>query len=149
MKKNSPMWVSFLWYSSGNNIRTLIEHFYNITNRFFEPAILQNLITLRRFILCSNHSLHKTFFYHLYKIYKDVALLQALLNHSSPSITLRYIGISQDNIDESFLVSDDEGTTFSADRNISILVGDIAPQSKARINILIKCLQIVKYYKHN
>ena len=51
--------------------------------------------------LCSNHSLRKTFSYHLYKTYKDVALLQELLNHSSPSITLRYIGISQDNIDES------------------------------------------------
>ena len=38
------------WYSSGNNIRTLAEHFYNITNKFFEPTILQNLITLRKVV---------------------------------------------------------------------------------------------------
>ena len=46
------------------------------------------------------HTLRKTFSYHHYKVYKDVAILQYLLNHSSPSITLRYIGISQDNVEE-------------------------------------------------
>ena len=45
------------------------------------------------------HSLRKTFGYHLYKKTKDVALLQNILNHSSPAITLRYIGINQDIID--------------------------------------------------
>ena len=53
------------------------------------------------------HSLRKTFGYHLYKKTKDVALLQNILNHSSPNITLRYIGINQDIIDsqlESFFL---------------------------------------------
>ncbi len=45
------------------------------------------------------HTLRKTFAYHFYKEKKDIALLQSLLNHSSPSITLRYIGINQDIID--------------------------------------------------
>lgn len=45
------------------------------------------------------HTLRKTFGYHFYKQYKDVALLQRMFNHSSPSITLRYIGISQDEMD--------------------------------------------------
>ncbi len=45
------------------------------------------------------HSLRKTFGYHLYKRTKDVALLQNILNHSNPNITLRYIGITQDIID--------------------------------------------------
>lgn len=49
------------------------------------------------------HTLRKTFSYHHYQTYKDVAMLQYLLNHSSPSITLRYIGITQDNIEESLL----------------------------------------------
>lgn len=49
------------------------------------------------------HTLRKSFGYHFYQKYKDVALLQKIFNHSSPSITLRYIGIDQDMIDESLL----------------------------------------------
>jgi len=48
------------------------------------------------------HTLRKTFGYHHYQKYKDVALLQKIFNHSSPQITLRYIGIEQDQIDESY-----------------------------------------------
>ena len=46
------------------------------------------------------HTLRKTFGYHFYQRTKDVALLQKVFNHSSPSITLRYIGIDQDVIDK-------------------------------------------------
>ncbi len=46
------------------------------------------------------HTLRKTFGYHFYKQTKDVALLQEILNHSSPKITLRYIGINQDQMDK-------------------------------------------------
>jgi len=45
------------------------------------------------------HTLRKTFGYHFYNEKKDIALLQSILNHSAPSITLRYIGINQDIID--------------------------------------------------
>jgi len=45
------------------------------------------------------HTLRKTFGYHFYQKTKDVALLQNIFNHSSPSVTLRYIGINQDIID--------------------------------------------------
>ena len=48
------------------------------------------------------HTMRKSFGYHFYKKYNDVALLQKILNHSSPSITLRYIGIEQDEIDFSY-----------------------------------------------
>lgn len=48
------------------------------------------------------HTLRKTFGYHHYRKFKDVALLQKIFNHSSPQITLRYIGIEQDQIDESY-----------------------------------------------
>ena len=48
------------------------------------------------------HTLRKTFGYHHYKKFKDVAILQKIFNHSSPSITLRYIGIEQDEIFESY-----------------------------------------------
>jgi integrase len=42
------------------------------------------------------HTLRKTFGYHFYQKYKDVAMLQDLFNHSSPAVTLRYIGINDD-----------------------------------------------------
>lgn len=44
-------------------------------------------------------TLRKTFGYWHYKQYKDIALLQSYFNHSSPSITLKYIGIKSDIID--------------------------------------------------
>lgn len=45
------------------------------------------------------HTMRKTFGYHFYQKTKDVALLQGLFQHSAPSVTLRYIGISQDIMD--------------------------------------------------
>lgn len=47
------------------------------------------------------HSMRKTFGYHYYKKTNDIALLMQLFNHSSQSVTLRYIGINQDVINES------------------------------------------------
>lgn len=48
------------------------------------------------------HTMRKTFGYHHYQKFKDVAMLQKIFNHSSPMVTLRYIGIEQDQIDESY-----------------------------------------------
>lgn len=48
------------------------------------------------------HTMRKTFGYHHYKKFNDVVLLQKILNHSAPSITLRYIGITQEEIDISY-----------------------------------------------
>ena len=48
------------------------------------------------------HTMRKTFGYHHYRKYKDVAMLQKIFNHSSPQITLRYIGIEQDQISKSY-----------------------------------------------
>ena len=48
------------------------------------------------------HTMRKTFGYHHYKKFKDIAILQKIFNHSSPQVTLRYIGIEQDQIDESY-----------------------------------------------
>lgn len=44
------------------------------------------------------HTLRKTFGYHFYKKYKDVAMLQKIFNHSSPRITMRYIGIEDEEV---------------------------------------------------
>ena len=49
------------------------------------------------------HTLRKTFGYHLYK--KGVALeyIQKMLNHSSPAVTLRYIGITQEQLNDIYV----------------------------------------------
>lgn len=47
------------------------------------------------------HTMRKTFGYWHYKQYHDIAMLQEIFNHSAPSITLRYIGITDDMKDES------------------------------------------------
>ena len=52
------------------------------------------------------HTLRKTFGYHAYKNGYDIEIIQKLFNHSSPSITLRYIGITQDNLDDVYLSLD-------------------------------------------
>lgn len=46
------------------------------------------------------HSMRKTFGYHFYQQTKDVAILQEIFNHSSPDITLKYIGVNQDGMDK-------------------------------------------------
>ena len=49
------------------------------------------------------HTMRKTFGYHHYKKYRDVAILQKIFNHSSPSTTLRYIGIDEESIYKSYM----------------------------------------------
>ena len=48
------------------------------------------------------HTLRKTFGYHHYRKFKDIAMLQKIFNHSNSDITLKYIGIEQDEIDFSY-----------------------------------------------
>ena len=45
------------------------------------------------------HTMRKTFGYWHYKQFKDVAELQMILNHSHPRITLDYIGITDEQIE--------------------------------------------------
>lgn len=49
------------------------------------------------------HTLRKTFGYHAYKAGYDLSQIQKLLNHSSPGVTLRYIGITQEQLDEIYM----------------------------------------------
>jgi len=53
--------------------------------------------------LISNHSLRKSFSFALYEAGVDITRIQALLNHSSPKETLRYIGITQSENDQIYL----------------------------------------------
>lgn len=74
----------------GNKPITRVQA-YRILNGVAEKVGLDEIGT---------HTLRKTFGYHFYKKTKDVALLQDIFNHSAPSVTLRYIGINQDVMDQ-------------------------------------------------
>ena len=76
----------------GNRLER-VAAYYIIRNACEEAKIQERVGT---------HTMRKTFGYHHYQKFKDVAMLQKIFNHSSPQITLRYIGIEQDQIDESY-----------------------------------------------
>lgn len=78
---------------NGTNEHITRNRAYTILNNAAKKCGLDNIGT---------HTLKKTFGYWLYKQTHDIALLQQLYNHSSPSITLRYIGINQDILDNAY-----------------------------------------------
>lgn len=79
------------------------SRFHNRMDRFTAYRIIKAACKeIRLEEKVGTHTLRKTFGYHHYKKFKDVAMLQKIFNHSSPQITLRYIGIEQDQIDESY-----------------------------------------------
>ena len=47
--------------------------------------------------------MRKTFGYHAYKKGMDITVIQKLLNHSSTAVTLSYIGITRDDLDNVYL----------------------------------------------
>jgi integrase len=50
------------------------------------------------------HSMRKTFGYHAFRQSGgNLALIQRLLNHSSPGVTLRYIGISNEDLERAYM----------------------------------------------
>jgi len=49
------------------------------------------------------HTLRKTFGYHARMRGTPIEKLQKIFNHSSPSITMRYIGITQEELDNVYL----------------------------------------------
>jgi len=62
--------------------------------------ILSNAADFIGYDYVGTHTMRKTFGYHHYKQFKDVAILQEIFNHSAPSITKRYIGIREDEIND-------------------------------------------------
>ena len=78
----------------GENKAITTVQAYRIINRAAKRIKLEEIGT---------HTMRKTFGYWHYRQYKDIAILQEIFNHSSPSVTLVYIGISQDNIDNSYM----------------------------------------------
>lgn len=82
-------------FASKRGIRLDRVSAYRIINKICNEADLEENI--------GTHTLRKTFGYHFYQQYKDVVLLQKIFNHSNPAITLRYIGIEQEKIIQSYM----------------------------------------------
>ena len=91
VKEEKPTSNGYLFYSKkGSNIGRVQA--YRILTEAADILGIENFGT---------HSLRKTWGYWTYKMSKyNIGLIMDTFNHSSPGITLRYIGITQDQKDE-------------------------------------------------
>ncbi|MDR1650103.1 MAG: tyrosine-type recombinase/integrase, partial [Synergistaceae bacterium] len=92
---NEPLFWSRSPRRHDGQHRITQQHAWRILNRAARACGLDYKV--------GTHSLRKTFGYMLYKTNTSIELIQRLLNHSSPSITLAYIGITRDDMDEAIL----------------------------------------------
>lgn len=102
---NSKLKPMFEEYTKGKHSDEALfkTRFQNRMDRFTAYRIIRKSCKLAGLPeKVGTHTMRKTFGYHHYQKFKDVAILQKIFNHSSPQVTLRYIGIEQDQIDESY-----------------------------------------------
>ena len=85
----------YLFKSRKGNKAITREQAYRIINHASKQVGIDGHI--------GTHTLRKTFGYWAYKSGVSVEVIQKLLNHSSPSITLRYIGITQQQLDDVYI----------------------------------------------
>ncbi len=101
---NSNLQHEFKTYTRGMNIEEYLftsrHHSGKPISRVQAYRILNSVAATVGLSEIGTHTLRKTFGYHFYQKTKDIALLQKLFNHSSPSVTLKYIGITQDMMDD-------------------------------------------------
>ncbi len=91
VKAEKPASGSYL-FSNGKGMHIGRVQAYRVLKEAAEYADIENFGT---------HSLRKTWGYWTYKMSKyNIGLIMDTFNHSSPGITLRYIGINQDQKDE-------------------------------------------------
>ena len=92
-------------YTQNRNLNEplFVTKFNNRMDRITAYRLLNRVCDLMKLdIKIGTHTLRKTFGYHFYKQYKDIVILQKIFNHTNPSVTLRYIGIEQDEVYKSY-----------------------------------------------
>lgn len=102
---NSKLKPMFEEYTKGKRSDEALfkTRFQNRMDRFTAYRIIRKSCKLAGLPeKVGTHTMRKTFGYHHYQKFKDIAILQKIFNHSTPQVTLRYIGIEQDQIDESY-----------------------------------------------
>ena len=92
-KLNEPLFIS-----RKNKGFLLRQQAYKIINDVAKSIGIKDKI--------GTHTLRKTFGYHAYNNGYDITLIQKLFNHSTPAITLRYIGITQEELYDVYLSLD-------------------------------------------
>lgn len=86
----------YLFHSrEGDNKPISRVHAWQILNEAAKKSKIKGQI--------GTHTLRKTFGYWAYKQGIDITLLQAIFNHSYPAITLNYIGITGDDINNVYM----------------------------------------------
>lgn len=103
---NNKLKHMFKIFTKDKNINAplFITKFNNRLDRFEAYRILNKVAKKANLeVNIGTHTLRKTFGYHHYRQFKDIAILQKIFNHSSADITLRYIGIEQDEIENAYI----------------------------------------------
>ena len=80
---------------SGSNKAWSRQYAYTFLNKYAVQANVKGNI--------GTHTLRKTFGYFAYESGVDISLLVRIFNHSSQAITLKYIGITEEEIDAVYL----------------------------------------------
>ncbi|GIU33635.1 site-specific integrase [Shewanella colwelliana] len=88
----------------------LFQSYRNQRSKTVKPAPLSRRYVCRALAMVGEeiklalgtHSMRKTRGYHLYQNTKDIGRVMKMLRHSSEGVTLRYIGIEQDDVDQDF-----------------------------------------------
>lgn len=88
--KTLPKDQEYLFQSPKGNSHINPKHVYHFLNEAAELTGMEGIGT---------HSMRKTFGYMHYKQHKDVAKLMRIFNHSTQEITLRYIGMEAEEIE--------------------------------------------------
>jgi len=73
---------------------------YDVINKAAQAA---GVITKTNGIKVGTHSMRKSFGYHAYQAGVAIETIQRLLNHSAPSVTLRYIGMTKETLDAVYI----------------------------------------------
>lgn len=79
----------------GGNKPISRQHAWHVFNKAAREAGINQKI--------SSHTLRKTFGYHAYKAGMDISLLQYIFNHAAPSITLKYIEVEAEDMDNVYV----------------------------------------------
>ncbi|NOU99485.1 tyrosine-type recombinase/integrase [Paenibacillus sp. LMG 31457] len=90
---DEPLFISRKQYTGKASLQR--DQAYKIINNAAKSIGIKDRI--------GTHTLRKTFGYHAYQSGVDITLIQKLLNHSASSTTLRYIGITQEKMDDVYL----------------------------------------------
>ena len=83
----------YIFKSRQGNGPITIQRAWQIMKEVEQEFKLKNLGT---------HTMRKTFGYHFYQKKKDVVTLMEIFNHSDSEITLRYIGVNREMVNEAY-----------------------------------------------